>query len=611
MESKEKAEDSYAVAGQLMPTTEPRKISDFVPVNDADTPGNVGICLSGGGSVAMISALGQLRALVEMGVLEKARAISTVSGGSWATVPFIYLPAAIDDATFLGPYEANPNSLTLNELSQTPEGYMGSAVAAEGIVWTNMAKEAAALLANKNFPNNRIWNYLIARHILQPFGLAEVDVNPNEQGSVGGLKKNIAQNWFAHSESEADNIKAANPDLQGIPYYVYAGLDGSPNRVKRPYHLCNSAMFITPDDPKMQPYGTLLAPLQCTAIGTGVFQTGLGKPFGGKETGSQDVGGGLVSSQMFNSTPTDLNADDDATAVVAKGQLFSLADITANSSAFYATLLTKLASMDPAYDYWPVKDAVAGESFLTQFADGGAIDNNGLLNLLAYDDIDKAIVFTNALKSISIDGDKVIEDYSNLEVDTWLPPYFGYTPYQSKKKAKNGLKQGYNLYADLDAANYDYADSGIRYYRQNQIFPSEMFWDVLRQLWYNCCNTNPDNKDERYQGVSYYHNTSMPVQANDWFGISARNIELLLVHYGPYKPFGKKLKTGVAAVKDAYVAKNAVLHGKAGLTNPVHKMWPNFILTETHMPANITNLFAHYTSYVTTQLEDTIKGMFS
>ena len=138
-----------------------------------------------------------------------------------------------------------------------------------------------------------------------------------------------------------------------------------------------------------------------------------------------------------------------------------------------------------------------------------------------------------------------------------------------------------------------------------------MLLTLFNAFGYNCCHTNPDNRDEKYQEVSQYHYISMPVRANDWFGISAMNIEPLLVHDGPYEPFSKQLKTEVAGVKYAYVTKKAMLHGNTGITNTVHRMGPNFILTETQMPADITNLFAHYTCYVTTQLGDIVKSMVS
>ena len=67
----------------------------------------LGICLSGGGSRALSCALGQLSALNAMTlpngepILGPPQYISSVSGGSWASVLYTFLPDAISDTDFL------------------------------------------------------------------------------------------------------------------------------------------------------------------------------------------------------------------------------------------------------------------------------------------------------------------------------------------------------------------------------------------------------------------------------------------------------------------------------------------------------------------------------
>ena len=103
----------------------------------------------------------------------------------------------------------------------------------------------------------------------------------------------------------------------------------------------------------------------------------------------------------------------------------------------------------------------------------------------------------------------------------------------------------------------------------------------------------------------------MPVIDNAWFGITGRNIELLWVHYGPYKPFTHSLKDLVKLRLEAYVKKNEVLMHALGPKKPTDGMFPNFILTETHMPAEILNIFAHFTAHVAMTQKEVIQGMFS
>jgi hypothetical protein len=63
-----------------------------------------GIAFSGGGTRSASATLGQLRALDNLGWLDKTRYISSNSGGTWVTVPYTWLPEAIDEQTFLGEY---------------------------------------------------------------------------------------------------------------------------------------------------------------------------------------------------------------------------------------------------------------------------------------------------------------------------------------------------------------------------------------------------------------------------------------------------------------------------------------------------------------------------
>lgn len=93
------------------------------------TPGNVGLCLCGGGSRALSAGMGQLRALRHLctsdgtSLLSQTKAISTVSGGSWLGITFEY-QARVSDDIFLNHYE-NPADLTQEGIKQLPKGNIG------------------------------------------------------------------------------------------------------------------------------------------------------------------------------------------------------------------------------------------------------------------------------------------------------------------------------------------------------------------------------------------------------------------------------------------------------------------------------------------------------
>src|SRR5690349_19897689 len=85
------------------------KIADFVDFPPSTTPGNVGVCLSGGGSRAMVAGMRQLQALKKLSnekgsLLGHTKSLSSVSGGSWVGVPFTYLTSSCLDDDFLGLY---------------------------------------------------------------------------------------------------------------------------------------------------------------------------------------------------------------------------------------------------------------------------------------------------------------------------------------------------------------------------------------------------------------------------------------------------------------------------------------------------------------------------
>src|SRR5215470_10910080 len=75
----------------------------------------IGLCFSGGGSRALSCALGQYRALNLLGLMDDVLYISSVSGGTWASAAYTFLPSDFTDDDFLGPATLNPADLTVFE----------------------------------------------------------------------------------------------------------------------------------------------------------------------------------------------------------------------------------------------------------------------------------------------------------------------------------------------------------------------------------------------------------------------------------------------------------------------------------------------------------------
>ena len=90
---------------------------DFPEVSTLSSRRNTAIGFSGGGIRAYTAALGQLRGLWELGLLQHTRYIGGVSGGAWATMMSIYAQNITDYGSFFGEIR-KPQDLTLSRLNE-------------------------------------------------------------------------------------------------------------------------------------------------------------------------------------------------------------------------------------------------------------------------------------------------------------------------------------------------------------------------------------------------------------------------------------------------------------------------------------------------------------
>src|SRR5215831_5619859 len=99
---------SYQLHGSN-PMSDPNYQANIFPLGSQATPGpGLAVCFSGGGSRALSCALGQLSGLRSIknpndptrSVLDSIPYVSSVSGGSWASVLYTFLPATISDDEF-------------------------------------------------------------------------------------------------------------------------------------------------------------------------------------------------------------------------------------------------------------------------------------------------------------------------------------------------------------------------------------------------------------------------------------------------------------------------------------------------------------------------------
>ena len=291
------------------------------------TPGNVAVCLSGGGSRAMTAGVGNLRGLNFLqlngqSLLRQSRALSTVSGGSWVGQTFSYLKnTSIDD--FLNAYVVDPGRLVPTKtaghsvaetLDELPDGAITATIDSELFSPVPLAILAYLHWKFLRVPSNMLWQTLIGSFILKPYDLFD----------PGG--KQSPTSLFSYNDAVLKrDVNTPNPSLADETAHLLTTCDG---QVCRPFPLCNMAMFVTEKDDDF----AYLAPVQSTPFVTGIY----GKP-GGLDANSLAPGGGGVTSFGFNSQPV---SGDATGGQIEQARQWSLTDSIGTSSAFFAEILT-------------------------------------------------------------------------------------------------------------------------------------------------------------------------------------------------------------------------------------------------------------------------------
>jgi hypothetical protein len=589
----------YPTAGASPPLT----VSQFVT---APTPGNVAVCLSGGGSRALSAGMGQLNGLATVQLtptvtlFSQVKALSTVSGGSWVGVPFVYLPASTSDTTYLGgPYLA-PQQLTPTGLGTLPQDSIGAQITHDFTIEDLLFQ--ALLLHWHGVPTDMLWQTVIGLHLLAPYGLfpvADTAATPTA--------------FFTYNEATLEAIRRANPSLQQAAASLVSPWP-------RPYLVCNTAMVVTSGGQ------LLLAPVQATSFMTGIVSV----PPDATDANGVQVGGGGVESFAFNSALTGFDAST-SRATVHQQRPWALVDIVGASSAAFAAFLAQLTSayaqsldllaavlhargpaavnflarrgvppatsrtrlapalaahargdasqiralamelegLIPAYQYWPVRHPSVTQPLKpSEFADGGSLENTGIAAMLAYHDIQHVIAFANTSTPLSLD------QAGTIVVDDCLPPLFGYQPYVEGT--------GYVPYQGVT-----HPTSPL--YRHNQVFPPEAFGDLLHHLW-------AASGSGTYQTPPMYAQPLLTV-ANPWFHVHAgRSVTVLWVYLERVQAWYQQLSPEVQHI--------------LGPFDHMRNNFPHYGTLDTELTATEINLLANLTAWVIVSAPTAFTALF-
>ena len=335
-----------------------------------------GIAFSGGGTRSASASLGELRALRALGWLRRARYITSNSGGSWVTVPYTYLPLAIDEEQFLGDYipPAELDDRNLRPSTRDPLAF-GTAI--------HNASTIGQLLEVGR--GDEAYSDIVASIFLQPFGLHD-----NEK-------------FFTFHRAALESALVANPSLSSGDFQIV-------ERQDRPYLIVTGVMI----GQQMSKDPDEYFPIEMTPLYTGIR----GRFEFEKDDEIVVVGGGYVESFGYDSYEPQGDAVDGRWSVRLTGLLsrgdkpfgdryrFTLSDVIgASSAAPLATLSRNLVPnfLFPEFRHWSVDrrhidqsaNGVRRIADEFQHGDGADMDNLALTPLLARK-TENILVFINS-----------------------------------------------------------------------------------------------------------------------------------------------------------------------------------------------------------------------
>ncbi|WP_371396633.1 hypothetical protein [Fretibacter rubidus] len=449
---KEKASDNFGVSfKRLSVRIFPTQSLDFT-FPEAGEPqikarDDLGLAVSGGGTRSMSHSLGYFRALRDMGIMDKIRYIGAISGGSWISTPYCYLPHNISDHEYLGDdvetRQLKPEFIRNDDESAILPRQIARSEILRSVGVNLLTSIVGRSLSLPTIPFlgiqfslddvTEIWNRIISELYLDDIGLGGDQYACWTDKQVKGiLKRN--QNIFGKSKLERNDFVTYTRD--------------------RPYLCINGAMnqdsYLIRDDrdEKFRPLGLRSwEHYEFTPYYSGIHRHSRGKGklnVGGgyKENIGMDTLGGLATPQSVKVSPGRVNhrfSLQDIMGISGAAPAYILQNITrfAGKQNLANTLRNEwggITALDGSFDNnrgvmkifpkmrdWPVQYFAKPVTVERFFGDGGYVDNYGIIPLLKRK-VRKIIVLINT--DIAIDGtlDQMMKGEG---VDSFILTLFG------------------------------------------------------------------------------------------------------------------------------------------------------------------------------------------
>ncbi|NJN36708.1 MAG: hypothetical protein HC794_06165 [Nitrospiraceae bacterium] len=345
---------------------------------------------SGGGIRSASATLGQIRALVETGFMERVAYISCVSGGSWTAVPYTFA-ADGNESAFLGRH-VEPEDMNVSHLTEEGAyGKMGSVLAETKLKsWLEAFVRFCAMFAG--LQDSEWFGKQLERSLLEPLDLNGRDYFITQDAR--SLERILMNNPALESQLMLDS------QVHKLPFRMPAA--------DRPFLIANGTirrydtMFW-----KWSDHRNKRMPLEMTPLYVGV-------PHRFRDVGEDGcfVGGNYVEPVAYGakrveklSAPENtqsgilfsgsIRASLQASRLHVESGRFNLSDMIAISGAALADYAMLAETAFPKLYSWSHFNSDDAAVAKYQHSDGGLSDNLGLMALLSRR-VTHVVAFVNA-----------------------------------------------------------------------------------------------------------------------------------------------------------------------------------------------------------------------
>mmetsp|Transcript_14616 Transcript_14616/g.49504 ORF Transcript_14616/g.49504 Transcript_14616/m.49504 type:complete len:565 (+) Transcript_14616:92-1786(+) len=517
----------------------------FPEANDAGlaAKSSVALTFSGGGARAYVCTLGYLAGLQDVGLLDSARYIGGISGGSWGTSVFSFQQRTSDVDTFLGPV-MQPADMSLESLEEVDEDC--------GRGWITEDLATIALQAYKNGTVDtlaQMWQY----------GVQAVYM---DRAGVAGDK------YFTWSEDTLNDILNRNPGLSADDFVLPAPYVGALPLLGTTLYgpAANSPYLATPHNftlVEMTPYAVGMwasNDVEYTSESAGASTTHVGgfvEPFAAG--GSTPPASGLASGEA------------DGLVDVPVPEVPLSVGLTAGASSFFIGAFVE-DFPEPASDdlgmhetLWsPDLAAPVAEDML--WSDGGCLANLNILSFMQRG-VEEILAFADFGTPLQPTGswDPYTDDFTGSEMDASIPGFFGVIPTN-----RSIISQG----------SFDLT--------QNQVFPTEEFAPLVRRM-----------QDAQAAGRGIVVRSELETVANDWWGIAAgQRVNVTWVYLS--RDFGWEAQLSSEMYDLVVPADGADDPSVTVQGGPFHG-FPHYLTSAAHMSVERANILADLCGWVVQQ----------